>query len=130
MRVAAFTATSASCVTGLIVVPTGGPEAHWSTTGHAVILGLIQVGGLGIMTCGAFFALTTSRSLRLRESATLRELFDPDQPVNVRRMVTAILAFTFGCELAGAALLSTFWPDKPMESVMYDHYALCTLKPA
>ncbi|MGC1272727.1 MAG: potassium transporter TrkG, partial [Planctomycetaceae bacterium] len=114
IRVAAFTATSASCVTGLIVVPTGGEQGHWSTTGHAVILGLIQVGGLGIMTCGAFFALTTSRSLRLRESVTLRELFDPDQPVNVRRLVLSILGVTFGCELIGAVLLSGLWSDKPL----------------
>lgn len=130
IRVAAFTATSASCVTGLIVVPTGGEHAYWSRTGQTVILCLIQIGGLGIMTCGAFFALTTSRSLRLRETATLRELFDPDQPVNVRRLVIAILGFTFGSELIGAVLLSSLWPDKPFGerayfSVFYAVSAFC-----
>ncbi len=113
LLVAAFTSTSACCVTGLTVVPTGGEDAYWSTTGHMVIMGLFQVGGLGIMTCGAFFALTTSRSLRLRESVTLRELFDPDQPVNVRRLVFSILAFTFGIELVGAYLISGLWADRP-----------------
>ena len=113
VRVAAFTATSACCVTGLIVVPTGGPEAYWSRTGQAVILCLFQIGGLGIMTCGAFFALAGSRSMRVRETATLREIFDPDQPVDVRRLVLAILAFTFGSELVGAVLLCGLWSDLP-----------------
>lgn len=130
VRVAAFTATSASCVTGLIVVPTAGEHAYWSRTGQTVILILIQVGGLGIMTCGAFFALMTSRSLRLRETATLREIFDPDQPVNVRRMLFAILAFTLGSELIGAVLMSTMWPEKPFGerayfSVYYAVSAFC-----
>ena len=112
-HVAFFTATSASCVTGLIIVPTGGPHRYWSSTGQAVICGLFQIGGLGIMTCGAFFAIASTRSLRLREAATLRELFDSDQPVNVRRLVLLVLAYTFGCELVGAISLSGLWTDLP-----------------
>ncbi|MDQ3332048.1 MAG: hypothetical protein M3552_15570, partial [Planctomycetota bacterium] len=130
LRIAAFTATSASCVTGLVVVPTGGEDAYWSRAGQTVILCLFQVGGLGIMTCGAFFALSGSRSLRVRESATLRELFDPDQPVNVRRLLFSIIAFTFGSELLGAVLLSGMWSDKPFGeqayfSVFYAVSAFC-----
>src|SRR5690606_22168961 len=63
VRICLFTATSATCVTGLTVVPTGGPDAYWSATGHVVIMGLIQVGGLGIMTCGAFFAITGGQGM-------------------------------------------------------------------
>ena len=113
LRIAAFTATSACCVNGLTVVPTGGPDAYWSRTGQAIILCMIQIGGLGIMTCGAFFALTTGRSLMLRETATLRELFDSSEPINIRRLLFAILAFTFGTEIIGAILISGLWSDLP-----------------
>lgn len=130
VRIAAFTATSASCVTGLVVVPTGGPDAYWSRTGQLVILVLFQIGGLGIMTCGAFFALTSSRSFKLRESATLREMFDHDSPVNLRWLLVAIIIFTFGSELLGAFLLSGLWPEKPPAeraffSVFYAVSAFC-----
>ena len=119
LRIAAFTSTSASCVTGLIVVPTGGEDRYWSRAGQTVILCLIQVGGLGIMTCGAFFALSGSRTLGLRESMTLRELFDPDQPVSVRRLLLSIIAFTLGSELVGAVLLSGLWSDKSFGEQAY-----------
>ena len=56
-RVALFTATSASCVTGLVVVPTGGPDAWWSRFGQVVIMILFQIGGLGMMSLSATFAL-------------------------------------------------------------------------
>ncbi|MEX2027546.1 MAG: hypothetical protein WEH44_09595, partial [Pirellulaceae bacterium] len=62
--VALFTATRASCVTGLTVVDTG---TYWTGTGQTVILTLIQIGGLGIMTFGAFFALGQRRGFLVRE---------------------------------------------------------------
>lgn len=57
---ALFTATSAVCVTGLVVVDTG---THWSPFGQVVVLGLIQVGGLGIMTVATLLGLLISRRL-------------------------------------------------------------------
>ncbi|MFG0336197.1 MAG: hypothetical protein ACF8TS_22800, partial [Maioricimonas sp. JB049] len=69
--IALFTATSASCVTGLTVVDT---RTYWSGFGQTVILVLFQVGGLGIMTFGGFFAVAAGRSIQLREYATLRDL--------------------------------------------------------
>ena len=107
--VALFTATSASCVTGLVVEETG---TYWSRTGHWVILGLFQVGGLGIMTFGAFFAVAAGRSGQLREFATLRELLAAEQLGDTRRLVVFILTLTFGAELAGALLLSGLWSDR------------------
>lgn len=62
---ALFTATSAVCVTGLVVVDTSG---HWSTFGELVILGLIQVGGLGIMTLAALIVLAVGNRLGIRAS--------------------------------------------------------------
>lgn len=60
---AVFTATSAVCVTGLVIEDTGG---HWSTFGEVVILGLIQVGGFGIMTLASLLGLLVARRLRMR----------------------------------------------------------------
>src|SRR5690554_4723463 len=59
-----FTATSAVCVTGLTVVDTG---THWTAFGEAVILGLIQVGGLGVMTLTALIIVGLARRLGLRQ---------------------------------------------------------------
>lgn len=107
---ALFTATSASCVTGLIVVPT---ESHWSPLGQTIIMGLFQIGGLGIMTCGAFFALAAGRHMQVRESATLRDFLESERLGDVRRLVLTILVFTFGSELIGALLISGLWSDLP-----------------
>lgn len=107
---ALFTATSASCVTGLVVEPTG---TYWSKAGQVVILALFQTGGLGIMTFGAFFAAIAGRNVRLTEFATLRELFSSEGLGDVRRLIFAILGFTFVSELMGALLLHTCWPELP-----------------
>ncbi len=60
-----FTATSAVCVTGLVVQDTG---SYWSTFGQAVILALIQIGGLGVVTVAASFALLSGRRIKGRRN--------------------------------------------------------------
>lgn len=108
LLVALFTATSACCVTGLNVVD---PATYWSRTGHWVILGLIQIGGLGIMTFGAFFAVALGRN-SMREHATFRDLLESDKLGDVGALLRAILGFTFAIELIGAGCLSTLWPER------------------
>ncbi len=110
-RVALFTATSASCVTGLIVVDT---SVYWSQTGLCIIMGLFQIGGLGIMTFGAFFAVVSGRSMMMRESATLHDVFEAEGFDQVRRLVIGIFGFTLATELLGAILLSGLWSDLPL----------------
>jgi trk system potassium uptake protein TrkH len=66
---ALFTATSAVCVTGLVVVDTG---TYWSGFGQAVIMGLFQVGGFGIMTAATLLGLLVNRQLRLRSRLLLQ----------------------------------------------------------
>ena len=61
---ALFTATSAVCVTGLVVVDTA---THWSTFGELIIMLLIQVGGLGIMTFAGLFAILLGKKIGLKE---------------------------------------------------------------
>ncbi|HZN33883.1 MAG TPA: potassium transporter TrkG [Pirellulaceae bacterium] len=105
--VALFTATSASCVTGLVVVDTG---AYWTRTGQGIILALIQLGGLGVMTFGAFFALAQRRGFLVREGVFMGQLLEADDRRAVRRLVASILVFTFASELIGAALVATAAP--------------------
>ncbi len=119
LRVALFTATSASCVTGLTVVPTGGANAYWSRTGQTVILVLFQIGGLGIMTCGAFFAVAVGNQLQFRESAALRDLLESNTLGDVRRLLLAILAFTLLSELVGAVLLSGLFSNLPLRDQVF-----------
>jgi trk system potassium uptake protein TrkH len=107
---ALFTSTSAGCVTGLTVVPTG---EYWSRTGQWIILCLFQIGGLGIMTFGAFFAVASGRGMLIRESATLRDLLESERLGDVRRLVKTILIFTVTAELVGAVLMSGLWSQMP-----------------
>jgi trk system potassium uptake protein TrkH len=116
LLVALFTATSASCVTGLTVVPT---PTYWSPTGQLVILTLIQLGGLGVMTFGAFFALGQRRGFLVRESVFMGKLLEADDMQAVRRLVLAILLFTLLSELAGTLLLMTAAPPGPWPARLY-----------
>jgi len=103
---ALFTATSAVCVTGLTVVDTG---RHWSPLGQYVVLGLIQLGGLGLMTFATVFAVFMWRGIRLRESIVMREVVSHDLAAEVRRVILFILLATFLIEAAGALAMLGAW---------------------
>lgn len=99
---ALFTATSAVCVTGLVVVDTA---VHWSPLGHAVILLLIQLGGLGIMIFASLIGLVLARKLsvraRLNTAAEAKAVgFD-----DVRGLVRGIVLISFAIEGATWAFL-------------------------
>ncbi len=119
LQTAAFTSTSASCVTGLVVESTGGAEPYWSRLGQTVIMCLFQIGGLGIMTCGAFFAVAAGRQLEVRESVALQSLLESNALGDVRRLLTAILVFTLLSELLGAVAISGLWADLPWGERVY-----------
>lgn len=110
--VALFTATSATCVTGLIVEPTG---SYWSIYGHVVIFVLFQIGGLGILTFGAFLAvLSGRRGLQFSEARNLREMLDAETLQGSRRLLLTILLFTLSVEALGAVMLSGLWSHLPL----------------
>ena len=125
--VALFTATSASCVTGLVIVDTG---TYWSPTGQTIILGLIQLGGLGIMTFAAFFAMGQRRGFLVRESIFMGKLLEAEDRLAVRRLVVSILIFTASSELIGAILISTAapsgnWQDRAWFGLFHSISAFC-----
>lgn len=109
---ALFTATSALCVTGLVVVDTA---SHWSMFGQIVILLLIQIGGLGIMTFAAFFALLLRKKIGLKERLLLQEALNKLSVSGVVKLVQQILLTTFIIESAGAVILTLrFIKDMPL----------------
>jgi len=100
---ALFTATSAVCVTGLIVVDT---PIYWAGFGQGVILALIQVGGFGIMTGSTLLGLLISRRLRLR-SRLLVQTETPSMALgDVAGVLRLVLLVTVAVELATAAILT------------------------
>ncbi len=104
---ALFTATSAVCVTGLVVVDT---SSYWSGFGEAVILGLIQVGGLGIMTLASLLGLLVSRRMGLQARLTAAAETKTVGLGDVRSVVKGVLAFTLIFEsITAVALTLRFW---------------------
>jgi len=99
-----FTATSATCVTGLTVNDTG---KDFSLFGQLVILFLIQIGGLGIMTLSTLFAIMLGRKFTLRENLVMKGALDLDRAEGLKSLIVAILSMTFIIETIGALLL---WP--------------------
>jgi trk system potassium uptake protein TrkH len=103
---ALFTATSASCVTGLIVLDT--PHA-FSAFGLVVILALIQIGGLNIMVLSTFAAVMLGRDLDFRSEAALGTILDLSSPATAFRLTTFIVMATLIVEAAGAVALGFTW---------------------
>ena len=106
---ALFTATSASCVTGLIVRDTA---TQWSTFGQVVIIAMIQLGGLGFMTIATWFSMLLKRRLGLKEREMMVESISTDSIGNIANITKLIVSGTAIFEGAGALLLATrFIPE-------------------
>lgn len=104
-----FTATSAVCVTGLVVVDTG---THWTTFGKTIILILIQIGGLGIMTFSTMFALILGRKITLKERLIMQEALNQFDLQGLVKLTKYIIVTTFCIEAIGAVIFSlAFIPD-------------------
>ncbi|MEW9550729.1 TrkH family potassium uptake protein [Nonomuraea sp. NPDC050783] len=100
---ALFTAASAVCVTGLVLVDT---EAHWSVLGEVVIAGLAQVGGLGIMTLATVFTLLVSGRLGLRARIAAQAETKTLSMSDVRRLVLKVVTFSLVCEAVTTVVLT------------------------
>lgn len=100
---AVFTSTTSVCVTGLVVRDTG---SYWSDFGHTIILLLIQVGGLGVITVGASFALLAGRRIGLFQRGTMQEAVAAPQMGGVVRLTAFLLKATFAVEALGAVLIA------------------------
>jgi len=105
-----FTATSATCVTGLVVKDTGG---DFSLLGQLVILTLIQLGGLGIIVFGAVFALLLGQALTVRESVAMQDLLSARTVSRIGNQIAFIFVGTVVIESVGALSLFPMWNEAP-----------------
>lgn len=105
---AVFTATSASCVTGLVVRDTG---TYLSQFGQTVVLLLIQVGGLGIMVFSVVLAMLMRRPMGIQQQALVQDVLDRDDLSGMRSQVRFIFGMTFLLEFIGAMVLMVSWDD-------------------
>jgi len=99
---ALFTATSATCVTGLIVRSTA---AGFTLFGKTVILMLIQLGGLGLMTFSVSLFLAFGKKISKTQEVLLRDALNEDSIRSAREILNFLLLFTFGAEIIGAGFL-------------------------
>ncbi len=103
LETALFTATSASCVTGLVLQDTA---QYWTLFGQIVILCLIQIGGMGVVTMAVIISMFSGRKIGLRERWVMQESISAPQVGGIVRMTGMILKVTLAVELTGAALLA------------------------
>lgn len=103
---ALFTATSAVCVTGLVVVDTAD---HWTTFGHAVILGLIQLGGFGFMTSSILLFMVLGQRIRLRQQLLMREALNLSGIGGIVSITRNIAIWTILVEALGVLALSLYF---------------------
>ena len=114
---AVFTATSALCVTGLIVVDTG---TYFTQFGQWVILLLIQIGGLGVMTVSVALFLLIGKHISFRQRMVMQDTFAHTLRADILRIVKTICIFTCIAELAGTGLLLVrWWKEYPLWDALY-----------
>ncbi|MBQ1848507.1 MAG: Trk family potassium uptake protein, partial [Clostridia bacterium] len=97
-----FTAVSATCVTGLVTVDTA---THWSMFGQAIILLLIQIGGMGVVTVAMFAVMVSGKKIGLRQRSTMQESISAPQVGGIVKLLGFIITGSLTVELIGAALL-------------------------
>ncbi|MFC4102987.1 TrkH family potassium uptake protein [Paenibacillus xanthanilyticus] len=114
---AVFTATSATCVTGLVTVDTG---SHWSIAGQIIIVALIQVGGLGFMTMATLFAIVLRKRISLKERLILQEAMNQSSMEGIVRLIRKVIFYSLAIELIGATLFAFRWSfDMPLGQAIY-----------
>ena len=117
---ALFTATSAVCVTGLVVVDTG---THYSSFGHTVIILLIQAGGLGIMAMSTLFALLIGKKIRLKERLLMQEALNQLSVSGIVRLMIYIIHVTVLIEFVGGTILAFRWyPELGMKGIYFGYW--------
>ena len=126
---ALFTSTSATCVTGLIVVDTG---TYFTQFGQWIILLLIQAGGLGIMTMAASFAVVLGTRMSIRERVIMRDLLSDESMAQIGRTLWQVLGLTLFIEGVGVVAIYELVPgdtisvaDKLFFSVFHSISAFC-----
>ena len=107
-RPALFTATSATCVTGLVLYDTW---SQWSGFGQAVILCMIEIGGLGFMSAASFVLFVLRRKVGLRQRMVIAQALSLNEIEGAVRLQRSVLLISLILETGGALILTLrFWP--------------------
>lgn len=108
-RPALFTATSATCVTGLVLYDTW---SQWSGFGQIVIISLIQIGGLGFMSAATLFVFFLRKRIGLKQRLVMAQALSLNEIDGVVRLQQTVLVGSFSIEAFGAMILTVrFWPE-------------------
>lgn len=114
---ALFTATSAVCVTGLVVVDTG---RYFSLFGQLVVIALIQIGGIGIMTGATLIYMAMGRRVDLKQRLVMQESFSHSGTGGTLKLVTSIIKYTLLIEFVGGCLLAIrFYQDFGLKGIYF-----------
>ncbi len=114
---AIFTATSAVCVTGLIVKDTA---TYWSTFGQAVIISLIQIGGMGVVTLAVLVAIISKRKIGLMQRSTMQEAISAPNVGGIVKLTGFLIKITLIVEILGAILMiPVFYPEFGARGIWY-----------
>jgi trk system potassium uptake protein TrkH len=114
---ALFTSTSATCVTGLVVVDT---SLHWSIFGQVVIMSLIQVGGLGFMSMATLIFFLTGKRISLKERLLLQEAMNYGSMEGIVRLFRRVIIYSLTIEGAAALIFAVRWSfDMPVGQAVY-----------
>lgn len=100
---ALFTATSSVCVTGLVIQDTA---TYWSVFGQFIIMLLIQIGGMGVITVAAFFAMLSGRKITLMQRSTMQEAIAAPKMGGIVRLTGFIIKLTLLIEFLGAVMMA------------------------
>lgn len=112
-----FTATSATCVTGLVVLDTG---THWNLFGKTIIMILIEIGGLGFMTFATFFSVLMGRKITLKNRLLMQESMNTFGIQGIVKMIIKVVQFAFVIQMTGALILATqFIPEYGLAKGIY-----------
>ena len=115
-----FTATSSTCVTGLVVKDTG---SYWSNFGHIIILLLIQIGGMGVVTVAMAIMLISRRKISLRQRNTLQEALSAPKVGGIVKLMSFIIKASIIIEIIGALfLMPSFMQDHGLKGIWYAIY--------
>ena len=108
-RPALFTATSSTCVTGLVLYDTW---SQWSGFGQAVILSLIEIGGLGFMSAASVFVFFLRKKVGLKQRMVMAQALSLNDMEGVVRLQKVVLSGSLSVEAIGALILTLrFWPE-------------------
>ncbi|MBP2002098.1 trk system potassium uptake protein TrkH [Paenibacillus shirakamiensis] len=114
---ALFTATSSTCVTGLVVRDTG---LDFTIFGQIVIMSLIQIGGLGFMTMATLFSLVLKRKISLKDRLLLQESLNQNSMEGIVRLIRKVLKYSLVIELCAAIIFAIRWSaDMPVGKAVY-----------